>query len=259
MNVGKTPPKLSKYSFLLVVALSVLVLAFATKSPLLPEEKKINYTEFQKYAAEQGKIKKLSYINQQDKISGIIDNGEKEGMAFYVNVPKGSDSLDKALSDLAKSGVDVNIENPGLKEGFSSMFMMIIVPALLFIGLWFLIMRQAHVGGNQAMSFGRTRAKLLTENLAPVTFADVAGVDEAKEELEEIIEFLKDPKRFQALGAKIPKGVLLVGPPGSGKTLLARAIAGEAKVPFFHMSGSDFVEMFVGVGASRVRDLFDQA
>ena len=125
--------------------------------------------------------------------------------------------------------------------------------------LFFFILRQAQSGGSQALSFGRSRAKMMSENRPKVTFADVAGVDEAKEELGEIVDFLKYPKKYQALGARIPKGVLLLGPPGSGKTLLARAIAGEAGVPFFSISGSDFVEMFVGVGASRVRDLFDQA
>ncbi len=133
------------------------------------------------------------------------------------------------------------------------------LPIVVVIFLVFLILRQAQSGGNQALSFGRSRAKTLSENRPKVTFNDVAGVDEAKEELGEIVEFLKYPKKFQALGARIPKGVLLLGPPGSGKTLLARAIAGEAGVPFFSISGSDFVEMFVGVGASRVRDLFDQA
>ena len=126
------------------------------------------------------------------------------------------------------------------------------------IGVWIFFMRQMQVGGGKAMSFGKSRAKLLTENQHKVTFDDVAGIDEAKEELEEIIDFLKDPKKFTKLGGRIPKGVLLVGPPGTGKTLLARAIAGEAGVPFFSISGSDFVEMFVGVGASRVRDLFEQ-
>ena len=129
---------------------------------------------------------------------------------------------------------------------------------LLLIGVWIFFMRQMQVGGGKAMSFGKSRAKLLTENTHKVTFSDVAGIDEAKDELEEIIAFLKDPKKFTKLGGRIPKGVLLVGPPGTGKTLLARAIAGEAGVPFFSISGSDFVEMFVGVGASRVRDLFVQ-
>ena len=131
-------------------------------------------------------------------------------------------------------------------------------PMLLLIGVWIFFMRQMQVGGGKAMSFGKSRAKLLTENQHRVTFTDVAGVDEAKDDLQEIIAFLKDPKKFTKLGGRIPKGCLLVGPPGTGKTLLARAIAGEAGVPFFSISGSDFVEMFVGVGASRVRDLFVQ-
>ena len=132
-------------------------------------------------------------------------------------------------------------------------------PMLLFIGVWIFFMRQMQGGGrNGAMGFGKSRAKLLTEHHGRVTFDDVAGIDEAKTELEEVVEFLRDPSRFQRLGGKIPKGVLLVGPPGTGKTLLAKAIAGEANVPFFTISGSDFVEMFVGVGASRVRDMFEQ-
>src|SRR5438132_7706646 len=131
-------------------------------------------------------------------------------------------------------------------------------PFILFLGLWFFLMRQMQIGGNKALSFGRSRARLLTEDRKKVTFSDVAGIDEAKEEVVEIIEFLKDPHKFQKLGGRIPKGVLIVGPPGTGKTLLAKAIAGEAGVPFFSISGSDFVEMFVGVGASRVRDMFEQ-
>ena len=132
-------------------------------------------------------------------------------------------------------------------------------PMLLLIGVWVFFMRQMQSGGGKAMGFGKSRARLLTEKHGRVTFNDVAGIDEAKEELQEIVEFLKNPQKFQAVGGRIPKGVLLVGPPGTGKTLLARAIAGEANVPFFTISGSDFVEMFVGVGASRVRDMFEQA
>ncbi len=131
-------------------------------------------------------------------------------------------------------------------------------PMMLLIGVWIFFMRQMQAGGGRALGFGKSRARLLTEQSERVTFEDVAGVDEAKQELEEVVEFLKDQQKFQRLGAKIPKGVLLVGPPGAGKTLLARAIAGEANVPFFTISGSDFVEMFVGVGASRVRDMFEQ-
>jgi cell division protease FtsH len=132
-------------------------------------------------------------------------------------------------------------------------------PVLLLVGFWIFMLRQMQSGGNKALSFGKSRAKLLNNQQKRVTFKDVAGVDEAKEELQEIIEFLKEPQKFQKLGGRIPKGVLMMGPPGTGKTLLARAIAGEANVPFFSISGSDFVEMFVGVGASRVRDLFEQA
>src|SRR6056300_378346 len=132
-------------------------------------------------------------------------------------------------------------------------------PMLLLVGVWIFFMRQVGGGGGKAMSFGKSKAKLLNENQQKITFEDVAGIDEAKTELEEIIEFLKEPKKFTKLGGKIPKGAILIGSPGTGKTLLARAIAGEAGVPFFSISGSDFVEMFVGVGASRVRDMFEQA
>ena len=134
-----------------------------------------------------------------------------------------------------------------------------LLPTLLIVGLLIFMMRQSQGSNNQAMSFGKSRARLFSSNRPTVTFADVAGVDEAKEELAEVVEFLKYPEKFASLGARIPRGVLLVGPPGTGKTLLSRAVAGEAGVPFFSISGSEFVEMFVGVGASRVRDLFDQA
>ncbi len=146
------------------------------------------------------------------------------------------------------------------EDGTPSLFQILIswFPMLLLIGVWIFFMRQMQSGGGKAMGFGKSRARLLTERLGRVTFEDVAGIDEAKQELEEVVDFLKDPQKFQRLGGKIPKGVLLVGPPGTGKTLLARAIAGEANVPFFTISGSDFVEMFVGVGASRVRDMFEQ-
>jgi cell division protease FtsH len=146
------------------------------------------------------------------------------------------------------------------EEEFNPILQMLIswFPMLLLIGVWIFFMRQMQSGGGKAMGFGKSRARLLTEKIGRVTFEDVAGIDEAKVELEEIVEYLRDPQKFQRLGGKIPKGCLLVGPPGTGKTLLARAIAGEANVPFFTISGSDFVEMFVGVGASRVRDMFEQ-
>jgi len=162
--------------------------------------------------------------------------------------------------DLVKSlkdkGVKIDVKPPDTNSWLAIVLQW--VPMLLFIGVWIFFMRQMQGGGAKALSFGKARARLISEKQNKVTFQDVAGVDEAKEELREIIEFLKDPPKFQKLGGKIPKGVLLVGPPGTGKTLLAKAIAGEANVPFFSISGSDFVEMFVGVGASRVRDLFEQ-
>ena len=155
---------------------------------------------------------------------------------------------------------DVRIVATPEDSGMPSFFSILLswFPMLLFIGIWIFFMRQMQGGSRGAMGFGKSRAKLLTEHQGRVTFEDVAGIDEAKTELEEVVEFLKDPGKFQRLGGKIPKGVLLVGPPGTGKTLLAKAIAGEANVPFFTISGSDFVEMFVGVGASRVRDMFEQ-
>jgi cell division protease FtsH len=161
-------------------------------------------------------------------------------------------------SRMSEKGVQVTIKNTSGSGSILS-YVVSALPFILIIGLWFFLMRQMQGGGGRAMSFGKSKARLLTEKHGRVTFDDVAGVDEAKEELEEIVEFLKDPAKFQRLGGKIPKGALLVGPPGTGKTLIARAVAGEANVPFFTISGSDFVEMFVGVGASRVRDMFEQA
>jgi cell division protease FtsH len=173
-----------------------------------------------------------------------------------VTLPPGA--APDLTKDLIAHHIKVVGDNSQSGPGMGLMLWYGILPFTLLMFLWFMA-RQLQTGGSQALSFGRSRAKLLTENRPKVTFADVAGVDEAKQELSEVVEFLKYPKKFQALGARIPKGLLLLGPPGSGKTLLARAIAGEAGVPFFSISGSDFVEMFVGVGASRVRDLFDQA
>ncbi|MDU6150497.1 MAG: ATP-dependent zinc metalloprotease FtsH, partial [Haemophilus parainfluenzae] len=154
----------------------------------------------------------------------------------------------------------VKIEGtPFEKRSLLSQILISWFPMLFLVGVWIFFMRQMQGGGGKAMSFGKSRAKMLTQDQIKVTFADVAGCDEAKEEVAEIVDFLREPKKFQNLGGKIPKGILMVGPPGTGKTLLAKAIAGEAKVPFFTISGSDFVEMFVGVGASRVRDMFEQA
>ena len=183
----------------------------------------------------------------------------KKHEKYVTNLVAQPETLTNFQSDLRKNGVKFSQDRSAVPEAVWSVLFTVLLPLGFLVVLWMLFMRQAQAGGNQAMSFGRSRAKRLSENVPKVTFDDVAGVDEAKQELEEVVEFLRNAKKFQALGAKIPKGVLLLGPPGCGKTLLARAIAGEAGVPFFHISGSDFVEMFVGVGASRVRDLFETA
>ncbi|MEE8585231.1 MAG: ATP-dependent zinc metalloprotease FtsH, partial [Acidobacteriota bacterium] len=174
---------------------------------------------------------------------------------FVVNIleAKSGDIADQ----LHKNGVIVTVAEED-EGGWMVVFLTSWFPIILFVGFWIFLMRQMQAGGNRALSFGRSRARLTTNQQKKVTFKDVAGVDEAKEDLQEIVEFLKEPQKYQKLGGRIPKGLLLLGPPGTGKTLLARAIAGEANVPFFSISGSDFVEMFVGVGASRVRDLFEQ-
>ncbi len=194
---------------------------------------------------------------QSYRAVGLSATGElTNGTKYVVSVPNNDQTFVDEVRKRVKSG-QISFEqqsNSGMLNALVSFAPIAIVTLLLFF-----ILRQAQSGGSQALSFGRSRAKMLSENRPKVTFADVAGVDEAKEELAEIVDFLKYPKKYQSLGARIPKGVLLLGPPGTGKTLLARAIAGEAGVPFLSISGSDFVEMFVGVGASRVRDLFDQA
>ena len=183
-------------------------------------------------------------------IQGVLSDGS----VFNTYAPNDPNLVEKLSSKNVKiTASPAEDEMPSLLGILLSWF-----PMLLLIGVWVFFMRQMQGGKGGAMGFGRSKAKLLTEAQGKVTFNDVAGIDEAKEEVEEIIEFLKDPRKFRRLGGKIPKGALLIGPPGTGKTLLARAIAGEANVPFFTISGSDFVEMFVGVGASRVRDMMDQ-
>ncbi len=201
-------------------------------------------------AVEDGKISKVTITG--DSFGYQIKGNDKDGKEFNAYLVK-----DEKLIEMLRTH-EVQVE---AKEPRDSTFLVSLLgwaPILLFIGIWIFFMRQMQSGGNKALSFGKSRAKLLTPHGKKITFLDVAGCNEAKQELAEIIDFLKDPGRFQRLGGKIPKGVLLMGPPGTGKTLLARAIAGEANVPFFSISGSDFVEMFVGVGASRVRDLFEQ-
>jgi len=197
---------------------------------------------------------------QQGQVTAVtIDGGEAHGtlrtdkQGFSTVIPANYPHLYDVLD---QNKVKVTIKDSNSSAWWSVMIN--VAPLLILVGLWFFMIRQMQSGGNKAMSFGKSRARLLSMQQKKITFKDVAGVDEAKEELKEIIEFLRDAQKFQKLGGRIPKGVLLVGPPGTGKTLLARAVAGEANVPFFSISGSDFVEMFVGVGASRVRDLFEQ-
>jgi cell division protease FtsH len=203
---------------------------------------------------------------EQNKVRSLTIYPKNRGEGYYaeddrttkyaVNLP-----ADEALYiPFARAhGVKIKVEQPSISDFWVSSIFYLLITGLLILGFWIFVVRQTQSSGSQALSFGRSRARRSPETGQKVTFDDVAGVDEAKAELMEVVEFLKNPRKFQALGARIPRGVLLVGPPGSGKTLLARAIAGEAGVPFFHMSGSEFVEMFVGVGASRVRDLFEQA
>ncbi len=208
--------------------------------------KEIGYSEFLQ-EVETGGL--TDVILHEDRVTGKLASGE----SFVTFSP----THPELIGRLEAKGI--GFKAAPVQE--SSTLVQILVswfPILLIIGFWIFMMRQMQAGSGRAMGFGKSKAKMLTEGQGRVTFADVAGVDEAKEELQEIVEFLKDPSKFQRLGGKIPKGALLVGPPGTGKTLIARAVAGEANVPFFTISGSDFVEMFVGVGASRVRDMFEQ-
>lgn len=225
---------------------------FHSFGPKTPGAKKLSYSAFVHDVAS-GNVSSVSF--QQNTIRGIMTSGQK----FETYTP------DNTHRDLVKQLLENKVDVTAKPPAKPSLLMQILVswaPWILFIGIWFYIMRQMMQGaggGRGAMSFGKSRARLMNEDQVKVTFADVAGVDEAKDEVSELVEFLRDPGKFQRLGGRIPRGVLMVGAPGTGKTLLARAIAGEAKVPFFSISGSDFVEMFVGVGASRVRDMFEQA
>ena len=209
----------------------------------------ITYSKFTEQVVA-NQVKKVTF--QGDKATGELTTGQ----SFVTTVPNNDTTLWPTLKD---HKVDTAVTPAD--DGMPSLLAIFInwFPMLLIFGVWVFFLRQMQSGGGKAMGFGKSRAKLMTERSGRVTFEDVAGVDEAKDDLKEIVDFLRDPQKFQRLGGRIPKGVLLVGPPGTGKTLLARAIAGEANVPFFTISGSDFVEMFVGVGASRVRDMFEQA
>ncbi|MFQ5914392.1 MAG: ATP-dependent zinc metalloprotease FtsH [Nitrospinota bacterium] len=209
-------------------------------------ESEIEFSEFVR-AVDEGRV--LQVVMQGENVRGRYVDGRN----FRTFVPKDPELIPL----LRKKNVNIRVEPPDQGSWYTNVLLSWL-PMLLLLGVWIFFMRQMQTGGTKALSFGKSRARLMSDQKKRVTFEDVAGVDEAKEELQEIIEFLKDPQKFQNLGGKIPKGVLLMGPPGTGKTLMARAIAGEADVPFYSISGSDFVEMFVGVGASRVRDLFEQ-
>ena len=234
--------------FWVVMLATALLLWQVVKTGNPTKERDLTFTEFMNNV-DQGNVSEVTIYGSSE----VRGQFKKDNSHFKTIVPGNYFDLIKILRD--KSVVIT------VKENSSGSWVSILVnasPFLLLIGFWIFMMRQMQTGGNKALLFGKSRARLLSTQQKKITFKEVAGVDEAKEELQEIIEFLRDPQRFQKLGGRIPKGVLLVGPPGTGKTLLARAIAGEANVPFFSISGSDFVEMFVGVGASRVRDLFDQ-
>ena len=235
--------------YLLIVFIAVSIVKWA--SPAQEEIANIDYTTFRQ-KIEAGQIKSVTLVPEDNiyRITGTLKNGDKFTLEALAN---------PGLADeLADKGVDVKPLGPKKVPWWTGLFSTFL-PILLLVGLIFFMMQQTQGGGSRVMQFGKSRARMHTDDKNKVTFADVAGADEVKEELEEIVEFLRNPKKFTEIGARIPKGVLLYGPPGTGKTLVARAVAGEADVPFFSISGSDFVEMFVGVGASRVRDLFEQA
>ncbi|HEY4880740.1 MAG TPA: ATP-dependent zinc metalloprotease FtsH [Steroidobacteraceae bacterium] len=242
---------LTKNILLWVVIVIVMLLVFSRYMPTGPQRVPLTYSEFYN-DVHAGKVD--SVVLQGDQIRGSL----KDKTQFETYNPETSQT--SLIGDLLKANVAVEGQPPK-QPNFITQLLLQLAPALLMLLVFVYLLRQMQgaAGGRGAMSFGKSRARLLGEDQVNVTFADVAGVDEAKQEVAEIVDFLKDPGKFQKLGGKIPKGVLMVGSPGTGKTLLARAIAGEAKVPFFTISGSDFVEMFVGVGASRVRDMFEQA
>ena len=242
---------MAKNLILWLVIAVVLMSVFQSFTPGSGKEQQVDYTQFVQ-DVRQGQIREVD-VDRNGVINGIKRSGEN----FVTVIPGGYDR--DLINDLVKQGVNASGELPE-EQSFLMTIFVSWFPMILLIGVWIFFMRQMQGGGGKgAMSFGKSKARLLGEDQIKTTFADVAGCDEAKEEVTELVDYLKDPTRFQKLGGRIPSGVLMVGQPGTGKTLLAKAIAGEAKVPFFTISGSDFVEMFVGVGASRVRDMFEQA
>ncbi|UFN05500.1 ATP-dependent zinc metalloprotease FtsH [Xylella taiwanensis] len=248
---------LTKNLLLWVVVAVVLMVVFQSFSPRIGGvigNEPITYTQFLN-EVDSGRIKSVNYTDESGLTVNAIRFKRTDGSEGLVYGPRD----DKLVDVLYSKNIEMTRQKPSTGPGFWSLVLNFL-PVVLIIGFWLFIMRQMQGGGAKgAMSFGKSRAKLQGDDQIKITFADVAGCDEAKEEVGELVDFLRDPTKFTKLGGKIPRGVLMVGPPGTGKTLLAKAIAGEAKVPFFSISGSDFVEMFVGVGASRVRDMFEQA
>ena len=235
--------------YLLVIFIAITVIDYFSAKPQTIEE--TNYSQFLKMV-DAGEVSKVTLV--RNSIKGTT----KEGVEFATTIPDYPIGDDALLTKLESQGIEITAQNPKEPPWWTTLLSSFL-PILLLIGVWFFIMQQTQGTGGKVMSFGKSRARMSTGDKVKVSFNDVAGADEAKEELAEVVEFLQHPKKFNDIGARIPKGVLLFGPPGTGKTLLAKAVAGEAGVPFFSISGSDFVEMFVGVGASRVRDLFAQA
>jgi len=233
--------------YILMILFGVIVVSSLFRQN--QQDKNVSYTEFLQQV-EAGRVQSVQMRENQLIVKS------REGTSTRVNLPNQDLEL---IPTLKRQGVNIQVDQPQESSWWFSLFSPFLIPLFIIVILWIFLIRQAQSGGSQAMAFGKSKAKMFVENKPKMTFDDVAGADEAKQELEEIVDFLKSPDKYQALGAKIPKGVLLVGPPGTGKTLLAKAVAGEASVPFFSISGSEFVEMFVGVGASRVRDLFEQA
>ncbi|GBF32142.1 cell division protein FtsH [Desulfocucumis palustris] len=236
--------------YLLIVLVIIALIRLSS-----PTDNSVESIDYGQFLASLSKGEVASVTIQAEENTNLITGKKRDGTSFET---RGISPDQRLMNLLEEKNVSYKIEKPPQPSWWAGLLTSLL-PILIFVLLFFFMMQQTQGGGNRVMSFGKSRAKLHSDEKKKVTFADVAGADEVKEELEEIVEFLKNPKKFNELGARIPKGVLLFGPPGTGKTLLARAVAGEAGVPFFTISGSDFVEMFVGVGASRVRDLFEQA
>lgn len=231
--------------YLLIIIVAIWMIAYYSASTVSKTD--ITYSAFMKHV-QQDEVKQVTIVDN------VISGKLKDGKDFSTVAP----SDDSLIPTLRARDIEIKAELPPQPPWWTTILSSLL-PMLLIVGIWFMLMQQSQGGGGRVMNFGKSRARRYDEDNIKITFKDVAGADEAKQELEEVVEFLKHPKKYNDLGAKIPKGVLLYGPPGTGKTLLAKAVAGEAGVPFFSISGSDFVEMFVGVGASRVRDLFEQA